>query len=360
MAHTKPTIVDVARVAKVSVGTVSHVLNGKVPVSSRRRLRVEKAIEKLGYSQNLFAAGLRGRRAPMVGLCVPHTSVAYFAALVDAFEEVAADRGFKIIQVMTQLDPAQELERVRALLQYNVAGVILLPSIRPERTIRVLAKSRTPVVVVDRPTGMGLFDEVTFDNRGAMFEVTRRLIAMGHKRIALIITQPTLSTTRLRIKGLRAAVKEAKGAAVAEIVESGGDQVSLTGQLAKTFARAHPPTAFVAANNTIAAWLMRALRTLGISVPADVSVMGFGEPEWADLVTPQLAVVRQPTGEIARSAWEMLIRRMAGDTAPIRHLELKAEIVMRDSVASIPPRAVRRPGKGRTANGGVGSRLSAP
>lgn len=342
MKRSPPTIIDVARLARVSVGTVSHVLNGKVPVSSARRERVEKAIEKLGYSQNPFAAGLRGRRAPMVGLCVPHTSVAYFAALVDAFEEVASDRGFKIIQVLTQLDPAQELERVEALLHYNVAGVILLPSIRPDRTLQVLAKSGTPVVIVDRPTGTNLFDEVTFDNRGAMFEVTRRLIAMGHKRIALIITQPNLATTRLRIHGLRAAVREAKGAATAGIVQSGGDQISLTGQLAKIFERKNPPTAFVAANNTIAAWLMRSLRTLGLEVPGDVSVMGFGEPEWADLVTPQLAVVRQPTGEIARSAWEMLIRRMAGDQTPIRHLELKAEIVMRDSVASITPRATAR------------------
>lgn len=345
MKRPTPTILDVARVAKVSVGTVSHVLNGKVPVSSGRRLRVEKAIEKLGYSQNPFAAGLRGRRAQIVGLCVPHTSVAYFAALVDAFEEVAADRGFKIIQVLTQLDPAQELERVKALLHYNLAGIILLPSIRPDRTLQALAKSGTPVVIVDRPTGTDLFDEVTFDNRGAMFEITRRLIAMGHKRIALIITQPSLSTTRLRIKGLRAAVKEARGSATAEIVESGGDQISLTGQLTRIFARKSPPTAFVAANNTIAAWLMRSLRILGVSVPRDVSVMGFGEPEWADLVTPQLAVVRQPTGEIARSAWEMLIRRMSGDKAPIRHVELKAEIAMRDSVASIAARPGVRNGR---------------
>jgi LacI family transcriptional regulator len=117
MNRTKPTIVDVARRAKVSVGTVSHVLNGKVPVSDQRRSRVQKAIEHLGYSQNPLAAGLGGRRPPIVGLCVPHTSVAYFAALVDAFEKVAADRGFKIIQVMTQLEPDHEFER--ALMTIN-------------------------------------------------------------------------------------------------------------------------------------------------------------------------------------------------------------------------------------------------
>jgi LacI family transcriptional regulator len=346
MNRTKPTIVDVARRAKVSVGTVSHVLNGKVPVSDQRRSRVQEAIEQLGYSQNPLAAGLRGRRPPIVGLCVPHTSVAYFAALVDAFEEVAADRGFKIIQVMTQLEPDHEFERVRALLHYNVSGVILLPSIQPDRTLKALARSGTPTVIVDRPTEAHLFDEVTFDNRGAMFEVTRRLIALGHRRIALIITQPKLSTTRHRIQGLREAVEEMRGV-TAQVIESGGDEISLTSRLASLFQDKDAPTAFVAANNTIAAWLLRSLRSLAVRAPTDVSVMAFGEPEWADLTTPQLSVVRQPTGEIARTAWELLIRRMNGDAAPVQRIELKAELIMRDSVAPYLPRPGDPPGRVR-------------
>ena len=83
---------------------------------------------------------------------------------------------------------------------------------------------------------------------------------------------------------------------------------------------------------------MRALRSLKVAFPEDVSVMAFGEPEWADLVTPRLSVVRQPTGEIARTAWELLIRRMTDEKLPVRHVELKAEIIMRDSVASNLPR----------------------
>jgi LacI family transcriptional regulator len=277
----------------------------------------------------------------MVGVCVPHTSVAYFSALVDAFEEVAADRGFKIIQVLTQLDPAQELERVQALLHYHVAGLILVPSIQPGPTLKALARSGTPVVIIDRPTGTNLFDEVTFDNRGAMFDVARRLIALGHRRIVLIVQQPKLSTTRLRIRGLKEAAKEAGGSVTAQFVECGPDEITLTSRLAALLREDNPPTAFVAANNTIAAWLMRALRSLAVDFPADVSVMAFGEPEWADLVTPRLSVVRQPTGEIARSAWELLIRRMNDEKTPIRRIELKAEIIMRDSVASHLPRAAK-------------------
>ena len=339
MKGTPPTILDVAKLAKVAVGTVSNVLNGKVPVSDSRRRRVQKAIEKLGYTQNILATGLRRRRTPMVGVCVPHTSVAYFSALVDAFEEVGADRGYKIIQVFTQLDPAQELDRVQALLHYHVAGLILVPSIQPDRTLKALAKAGTPVVIIDRPTGTSIFDEVTFDNRGAMFDVARRLIALGHRRIVLIVQQPKLSTTRLRIRGLKEAVAEAGASAAALIVQCGPDEITLTSRLAELLRQDNPPTAFVAANNTIAAWLMRALRSLQVDFPKDVSVMAFGEPEWADLVTPRLSVVRQPTGEIARTAWELLIRRMNDEKTPIRQVELKAEIIMRDSVASNLPRA---------------------
>ena len=207
MNRSRPTILDVARLAKVAVGTASNVLNGKIPVSDARRRRVQNAIEVLEYQQNPLATGLRRRRTPMVAVCLPHTSVAYFAALVDAFEEVAADRGFKIVQVMTQLDPAQEFERVEAVLRYQVSGVILVPSIRPNRTLKVLAKSGTPVVIVDRPTGTSLFDEVTFDNRNAMYEVTRRLMALGHRRICLIIRQPKLYTPWL-IKAVEELLKQ--------------------------------------------------------------------------------------------------------------------------------------------------------
>jgi LacI family transcriptional regulator len=126
-----PTILDVAERAGVSVGTVSNVLSGTTRVSERRQQRVREAIEELSYTQNRLAQGLRRRRSPLVGLCVPHTSVAYFAKLVDAFEAVASRRGFEIMQILSHEDPRIEYQRVTSLLNYQLGGLILVASLRP-------------------------------------------------------------------------------------------------------------------------------------------------------------------------------------------------------------------------------------
>ena len=109
----KPTIFDVAQRADVSVGTVSHVLNDSCKVSEGRRLRVHQAIKELGYLPNSLAQGLRRQRSRLVGLCLPHTSSAYLAALIDVFEEIAANRGYEIMQVLSRNDPLTEIHRVR-------------------------------------------------------------------------------------------------------------------------------------------------------------------------------------------------------------------------------------------------------
>jgi LacI family transcriptional regulator len=338
---TRPTILDVAQRARVSVGTVSNVLNGTIKVREQRRLRVLKAIEELGYSQNLLAQGLRKRRSTMVGLCVPHTSNAYFSALVNIFEEIASDRGFELLQVLSRQDPKKEFERVRALLRYNIGGLILVPSLEPEKTLRMITQSGTPVVVVDRPVKPDRYDQVTFDNRAAMLEATRRLIALGHRHIHFVVRQKALLVTRHRIEGLVEAARKSTEKITTAVFEC-GDEVSLTEHLSTELRKAHPPTAIIVSNSIFAAWTLRALHSLKVNYPGDVSLLAFDEPEWADLVTPRLSVVRQPTDAIARRAWEFLIRRMTNQLEGTQREQLKAEVIFRESIEPVTRRA--RPG----------------
>jgi LacI family transcriptional regulator len=129
-AARKPTITDVARLAEVSVGTVSHVLNGTINVSVALRERVERAIAMLGYEQNMLAHAQRRQLAPVVGLSVPHVASAYLAALIDSFEDIAALRGYQMMQVLTRRDPQIELRRVRELLRHRIACCWCRRSIR--------------------------------------------------------------------------------------------------------------------------------------------------------------------------------------------------------------------------------------
>jgi LacI family transcriptional regulator len=337
LSSKKPTITDVARRAGVSVGTVSNVLNGAIKVSESRRERVMGAIRELDYTQNMLAQGLRRRRSPVIGLCVPNTSIAYFAALVDAFEEVAANHGFEIMQVLSRHDPRKERQRVNALLRYHVGGLILVPGMEPEGTYQLIADSGIPVVVVDRPTGDYAFDEVTFDNRGAMFEAVSGLIGFGHKRILFVVKERLLSITVQRSEGLRRAADRAGPAVTATILECGDDQPTLATRLGAELKAPRPPSVIIVSNSTIAAWTLRALHGLGVSCPEEVSLIAFDEPEWADLVTPPLSVVRQPTREIARMAWACLLRRMKNEADGVQRIQLQAEVVFRDSVR--PPAA---------------------
>lgn len=338
MKPKNPTIMDVAKRAKVSVGTASNVLSEKVPVSDDRRARVLKAVEELGYAQNMLAFGLRRRRWPVVGLCVPFTSISYFSALVDAFEEVAVNRGFEIMQVLSQQDPAKELRRVKALLKYHVGGVIILPSEQPDATFDLIAESGVPMIVVDRPTPDGRFDQVTFDNYAAMFEATSRLIALGHRRILFVVRQPQLSITVQRIAALRDAARQAHEDVETKVIQCGYDEASFMARLSPDLQRHSRPTVIIVSNSTLAAWAFRALRSLGVRCPDEISLLAFDEPEWADLVTPSLSVIRQPIREIARTAWEFLMSRMRDEARDVQRVELRAEVVFRESIVPISER----------------------
>jgi LacI family transcriptional regulator len=335
-----PTINDVAKRARVAVGTVSNVLNATTRVSEAKRERVLKAVADLGYSQNMLAQGLRRQRSPVVGLCVPFTSIAYFAALVDAFEEVASDRGFEIMQVLSRQDPVKEVQRVGSLLRYHVGGIMILPSVNPGAALDMIAANGTPVVVIDRPTRDARFDQVTYDNHGAMLEAMSHLIALGHRRMLFVVRQRHLSVTLDRIEGIRAAIKQSGKAVAVKIVECSYQESSFMAQFGPELAPDRRPTAIIVSNSTLATWAFRGLRSLGIACPDDVSLIAIDDPEWADLVQPTLSVIRPPTRAIALTAWELLMRRMKEEAGEVQRVELRAEVVFRQSVGS--PRKRRR------------------
>ncbi len=346
MKRARPTILDVAERAGVSAGTVSNVLNGAIRVSAERQRRVMEAIAALSYTQNPLAQGLRGR-TPVVGLCVPHTSVAYFAKLVDGFEEVASSRGFEIMQMLSHDDPRIEQKRVASLLNYHVGGIILVPSLRPAKALEAIAHSGTPLVVVDRPVARGRFDQVTFDNPGAMTQAANALLALGHRHILFMVRLRALATTRQRIAALQAATRAAGDATTTILECTSYYPAEITARLSQALREPRTPTAIIVSNSMFAACTLRAFETLGIACPADMSLLAFDEPDWAQLVTPKLSVVRQPTGDVARKAWEFLIRRMDDETTPVQTVELTADLVIAGSVA-----APRGEGAGGTAPGG--------
>jgi LacI family transcriptional regulator len=206
----------------------------------------------------------------------------------------------------------------------------------PSASYELIEKSGVPLVVVDRPATEYSFDQVTFANRKAMQEVARRLIELGHRRILFCVQQRRLSVTVQRIEGLRYAIRRAGQPVEHRVLTCAPDEAGFLDQMRQELKGDSPPTAVIVSNSTLAAWMTRALHALKIACPKNVSVLAFGEPEWADLVTPRLSVVRQPIKAIARTAWELLIGRMNGAQDPVAKIEIEGEVIMRESTAPPP------------------------
>ena len=337
----RPTILDVARRAGVSLGTVSNVVNERGNVSAARAARVQAAIAALRYVPNGVAQSLRRQRSRVVGLCAPLTSSAYFAALLDAFEDLAAAQGYEMMQVLSRQEPALELRRISALIARKVDGLILIPSHDPSAAFELLANAAVPTVVVDRAHDDRRFDYVTIDDRAAMAAATTALLARGHRRLLYVLRYPGLVTTQQRIRSFRATAAAVKGAVAEVCVREPGDE-AFARQIAAILRRGDAPTGIVASNSDITLALLRVFKGLGVAYPRDVSLVAFDAPPWAEVLTPPLAVVAPPVGEIARRTWELLRARMEGEGGRRRRIALEAELIERASLGPPPAVAARR------------------
>ncbi len=338
-SHDRATILDVARRAKVSLGTVSYVLTGHRNVSDERRRRVREAIAELNYVPNLLAQGLRRGQTRLIGISLPNTTSAYFAQLMEHLEGHAARDGFEVVQVLHHSDEAIEARRLAALLAHRLAGLVMVPAGPPGLALETVVRAGVAMVAVDRGVGDAAFDTVTIDNHAAMVEVGERLAALGHRRVVLVVAFPHLITTRQRIEALRTTAHASGGRMRVDVMERGNDPEDFVTRFKTLLAGDARPTAVIASNTVIGVWAIRAIRAMGLAWPADLSLVVFDRPDWADMLHPSVAVVEPPTADMARIAWGLLQERMRKAGGDVRRIELKARFVPAPSVGAAPDSA---------------------
>src|SRR4051794_31360148 len=271
------TMNDVARHANVSIATVSHVINGTRFVSAERVERVQLAMTELGYTPDATARSLRVGRTDTLGLVVPDNSNPFFAALARWIEEAGFEAGYTTILANSNERPDREHRYVSTLVSKRVDGLILSPSRGDHSTLaRLLHHAQIPVVVVDRDAALPNADVVLYDNEGGSYEATRYLIGLGHESIGCIAGPADASSATERVTGFRRAIEQ-EGLRLPEraVVEadfhfSGGREA-----VARLLDSGERYTALFAANDLMAAGAIRELEARGISVPGDMSVMGF-------------------------------------------------------------------------------------
>jgi LacI family transcriptional regulator, galactose operon repressor len=340
------TIRDVARLAGVSVATVSAVINGKGRVSSERSERVRKAIEKLDYHPDHTARSLRTKRTLTVGVIVPQFASPFFAEALRGVEDVTRSEGYSVLVCNSSADPIREQRHLSTLLSGRVDG-ILLASADPHFAYHWLARRQPPLVLFDRVPAGFRGTAVTTANVEAATEATNHLIGLGHKGIGIIAGPADISSSNERLEGFRKAMGEA-GLPIVEEYFKCGDYEAQGGYRCalELLQLPHPPTAIFSCNYEMTMGLERALSELHVRCPEQVSILAYDDLvggldgfSWATMFSPKLTAVAQPSYELGRIAAQLLIEKML---APEKNLEetrsriirLKAELRMRESTAA--------------------------
>lgn len=332
------TIKHIAREAGVSLGTVSNVINGNVPVRPAMRGRVMEAIRALGYQPSSLARGLRQNRTAMIGMVIPDIANPFFPAVVRGVEDVAFKNSFRLVLCNTDNDSYKEESYFRDLQSYRTAGLILIPSEHGMiNTITDLQSGDVPVVCLDRRPEHWTGDSVTANNTEGVFAATTHLIKLGHRSIAMIIGSLHLTNAVARLEGFHAALRKAKLEVNQEYIQEGRfDRLSGYEKMRILLQQRPLPTAVVCGNDLIALGVFSALREAGLRCPQDVSVVGFDDIELSELTEPSLTTVFQPGYQMGAQGAALLLKRLRGSRDPAQNIVLPTELKVRHSVA--PPR----------------------
>lgn len=326
---------DIARTARVSTSTVSHVLNGTRWVSPELRERVIATADALGYEPDAIARSLRVRHSNTIGLLISDITNPFFTAVVRGVQDIVQARGYSLIVSNSDEDPDKEAAYLRVLTSRRVDGIIMAPAGIPHPYLTRLARSAFPLVFLDREVRDLSVAAALLDNRRAARDAMEHLLRLGHRRIALVAGRPQISSTEERITGYRNAL-EGSGVEYDErLVESGGSRIGeARNAVEKLLASGPRPTAMFVTNNLMTIGAMAGIRSSGLRVPDDISLVAIDDFSWSDVFEPRLTTVAQPTYELGRVAADLVLRRIAGDLdAASTRVVLPGHLIVRDSTA---------------------------
>jgi LacI family transcriptional regulator len=336
------TIKEVARRARVSVGTVSNILSEAVPVSAALRERVMVAIRELDYHPNHVARSLKVRQTKMLGMVIPDITNPFFPQLVRGAEDGALQRGYMLVTFNTDDRVEREEQVLTVLRSRKVDGVLLViapTSGRSGHIERVIA-SGVRVVCLDRlPTGVDV-DGIATDNRKGAEVCIRHLVTSGHRRIAIITGPMHLTNARDRLEGYKSGLREAKLKIQPELILEGDFRLESGYLLAKELLlRKDRPSALFVSNGMMALGVVKALEETRVECPREISVATFDDLPMAEVYRPHLTAVAQPAYEIGRRGSDLLIDRIEGKPLPAKpiHILVDPELKIRESTS--PPAA---------------------
>lgn len=343
------TIQDVARLANVSVSSVSNVLNGRADRMRKDTFaRIEEAISKLGYRPSQAARQLKTGRIPILGLLVPTAANPSFGQLAVAMENFAQERyGYRVLLCNTYRDKQLESRMLDDLIDFGVGAVVVVSSLSDERHIEAAIDRGLAVISFDlavEPDALIRNDHVLTDNRLAGRLAAKHLIAHGHKRLAFLMPRGQTMSRRHKVEGFLAAVQDAGPEISAQIIEiksvsKFGDTElgSLGFDAAKQILQMKDrPTGIATVNDMTAIGLMAGIRELGLSVPEDISIVGMDDLSMSAYTWPPLTSVSMPVTEMAQKMVDRAIAHINTPGLKPEEITFAPHLVNRQSVAAPP------------------------
>jgi LacI family transcriptional regulator len=332
------TIIDVAREAGVSNSTVSRVVNNSAQVSPKTREKVLNAMMRLGYVVNQQARSLRGGRSQVIGLLVHEVGNPYMGEIIRGIDEELAVNQYEMMLYTTRRRKTKEAAFVATIARGMADGLLVLLPRDLGSYVETLNQQLFPFVLIDYPADENVAPSVIATNLQGAYDATSYLINLGHERIGIITGFMEIAAAINRLEGYKAALSDHDVAYDRSLVFE-GDFFQLDGfDGANTLLNLpHPPTAILASNDVAAFGAMDAIRTHGLRIPEDISIIGFDDIPQAQYSVPKLTTVRQPLEQMGRTGAQMLLKRILNPDLPVERLEVATELIIRDSCQ--PPKS---------------------
>jgi len=331
----EPTIIDIAQLARVSIGTVSNVINGRQSVRDDLALRVTVAASKLGYRRNLNAASLRSNQTDTIAVAVPNIENAFFAEIVSMLEHLGVTDRRAVLFLTTGEDEERARRQIYNLISRRIDGLILVPSFDFQPVLSELRTYGVPVVLVDRVEAKNPLPTVAVDNRQAgrlggnhLFEAGYRQVAfLGHAHEHWILNQ--------RREGFLDAARAHGALDLCSTYELSLDPVEIRESACRILSGASRPQAIFAASNVAAKGAIPAIQSVGLRIPEDIALLVMDDFEALSLLNPAISVIAQPSAKIAQVGWRMLSQLITDEGLESEHVRLPATLIVRGSTPPV-------------------------
>ena len=325
-------IYDVARESRVSVFTVSAVVNNKAHVGKKLRERVEAAIRKLNYRPNLLARSLAKQKTHTIGMIVPDIANPFFPMVVRGAEDAAQKRGYNLLLCNSDDTQVKEESALELLLSKRVDGILLTkaisditPSLR-----QMIEEMKIPIVLVMRTFPKISKDAIITDDYQGAYEAVCHLACSGWARIGLMGGPMKVSNGKARWQGFRDALK-ANGLTYDPSLVIEGDYRTESGYRGGHVLLSHRPDGVYVANYLMTVGLLKAAEEMGLRCPEDFGLVSFDDYPWLGIFRPKLTTVELPKYQLGQEAADLLLDRIAGKTGPGLLKKLLPELRVRDS-----------------------------